>query len=251
MSNNGWETPMYQAPPPPPRPPQKKGKLPIYLIIGAFVLIMMIVLGIGLSRLFTGNSGDESSEAGQVDDGSNVPDPEQEVGGAVSIDDHDGLTEVSKNTTVDGLDLSGDPADVYLIVSAQSESDYSLTTYSTDDSGQRIENEMRGLTDSRKVLTPDETGLHIKEGVLLIDEQGAKSNCDRMFSVDQATHPNDPGCSYGVSVLRTGQPTEDDSIVLVMTDGTGRVIDNDVEVWTSSRQVFFENESGEIVVRHG
>lgn len=248
MSNNGWGTPMYQAPAPPPRPPQKKGKLPIYLVIGAFVLIVMIVLGFGLNRLFAGDSGDDSSEAGQVDDGSNVPDPEQKVGGAVSVDDHDGLTEVLPGQTVEGIDFSGDSTDLYLLVSAQSESDYSLTTYSTDESGKRIENEMRNISDTTKVLTPEETGLRIREGVLTTDDEKAQRDCEQTLS-PHGSHPSDPGCAYGVSGLRSGNITEDDNIVLVMIDGTGKTI-HSRDIWTSTTEVFFKNEGGKIVMRN-
>jgi hypothetical protein len=177
-----------------------------------------------------------------------VGDPEQKVGGAVSVDDHDGLTEILPGQTVEGVDFSGEPTDLYLIVSAQSESTYSLTTYSTDESGQRIENEMRNISDAIKVLTPEETGLHLKEGVLTTNAERAQHDCEHTLSPHGA-HPSDPGCSYGVSGLRSGNVTEDDRIVLVMVDGTGRTVENR-DIWTSTTEVFFKNDGGKIVMRN-
>lgn len=247
MSNNGWGSPVNQAPP----PSQKKGKLSVYLIVGAFALIVMIVLGFGLSRLFTGNDDTEN----QTDDSNVVVpegagDDEQVEEQAISIDDHESLVSAGKNKTVEGIDFSGDPADLYLVVSAPAGSRYSITTYSTDENGQRITNEKRDLTEPTIVLTPDETGLHIKEGVLITDEQGAQHDCDRIFGVDQATRPSDPGCSYGATFVRSGDPTEEDKIVLVMIDGTGTVRDNSDEFWTSPKVLFVKNEGGEVVRRN-
>lgn len=224
-------------------------KVSIFVIAGAVVLIIMIGIGFGLGRLFTGNNDSESES--QTDD-SNVVVPEgagddqENEKQAISVDDHEALVSANKNKTVEGIDFSGEPTDLYLVVSAPDGSQYSITTYSTDDTGQRITNEKRGLTEPTTVLTAEETGLHLKEGVTVIDEQYAQHHCDRMFGVDQATAPEDPGCAYGASFTRSGQPTEEDKIVVVMIDGTGTVLDND-EVWTSRKEVFFTNEGGKVV----
>lgn len=252
MSNNGWGSPTYQVPPPPRRPPQQKGKLPIYLVIGALVLIVMIVLGFGLNRLFAGDSGDDSSEAGQTDDGSNVVVPEganeaPDSGGEVSVDDHDALVGATPSSSIGGVDLSGDPTDLYFVVSAPEGSNYSLTTYSTDESGQRIENEMRDVSDTTTVLTPEDTGLHVKEGVLLIDEQGASGNCGKQFASQRSGVHSDPGCSYGITYVQP-QPNEDDPTVIVAFDGTGQVIIKK-EFYSISMPMFFKSEGGKIVER--
>lgn len=224
-------------------------KVSIFVIAGAVVLIIMIGIGFGLGRLFTGNNDSESES--QTDD-SNVVVPEgagddqENEKQAISVDDHEALVSANKNKTVEGIDFSGEPTDLYLVVSAPDGSQYSITTYSTDDTGQRITNEKRGLTEPTTVLTAEETGLHLKEGVSVIDEQYAQHHCDRMFGVDQATAPEDPGCAYGASFTRSGQPSEEDKIVVVMIDGTGTVLDND-EVWTSRKEVFFTNEGGKVV----
>lgn len=224
-------------------------KVSIFVIAGAVVLIIMIGIGFGLGRLFTGNNDSESES--QTDD-SNVVVPEgagddqENEKQAISVDDHEALVSANKNKTVEGIDFSGEPTDLYLVVSAPDGSQYSITTYSTDDTGQRITNEKRGLTEPTTVLTAEETGLHLKEGVTVIDEQYAQHHCDRMFGVDQTTAPEDPGCAYGASFTRSGQPTEEDKIVVVMIDGTGTVLDND-EVWTSRKEVFFTNEGGKVV----
>lgn len=224
-------------------------KVSIFVIAGAVVLIVMIGIGFGLGRLFTGNNDSESES--QTDD-SNVVVPEgagddqENEKQAISVDDHEALVSANKNKTVEGIDFSGDPTDLYLVVSAPDGSQYSITTYSTDDNGQRVKNEKRGLTEPTTVLTAEETGLHLKEGVSVIDEQYAQHHCDRMFGVGQVTTPDDPGCAYGASFTRSGQPSEDDKIVVVMIDGTGTVLDND-EVWTSPKEVFFTNEGGKVV----
>lgn len=224
-------------------------KVSIFVIAGAVVLIIMIGIGFGLGRLFTGNNDSESES--QTDD-SNVVVPEgagddqENEKQAISVDDHEALVSANKNKTVEGIDFSGEPTDLYLVVSAPDGSQYSITTYSTDDTGQRVKNEKRGLTEPTTVLTAEETGLHLKEGVSVIDEQYAQHHCDRMFGVDQATAPEDPGCAYGASFTRSGQPSEEDKIVVVMIDGTGTVLDND-EVWTSRKEVFFTNEGGKVV----
>lgn len=224
-------------------------KVSIFVIAGAVVLIIMIGIGFGLGRLFTGNNDSESES--QTDD-SNVVVPEgagddqENEKQAISVDDHEALVSANKNKTVEGIDFSGEPTDLYLVVSAPDGSEYSITTYSTDDNGQRITNEKRDLTEPTTVLTAEQTGLHLKEGVSVIDEQYAQHHCDRMFGVDQATAPEDPGCAYGASFTRSGQPSEEDKIVVVMIDGTGTVLDND-EVWTSRKEVFFTNEGGKVV----
>lgn len=224
-------------------------KVSIFVIAGAVVLIIMIGIGFGLGRLFTGNNDSESES--QTDD-SNVVVPEgagddqENEKQAISVDDHEALVSANKNKTVEGIDFSGEPTDLYLVVSAPDGSQYSITTYSTDDTGQRVKNEKRGLTEPTTVLTAEETGLHLKEGVSVIDEQYAQHHCDRMFGVGQVTTPDDPGCAYGASFTRSGQPSEEDKIVVVMIDGTGTVLDND-EVWTSRKDVFFTNEGGKVV----
>ena len=248
MSNSRWEAPVDQA------TPQQKGRLSAYLIIGAFVLVVLIVAGFGLGRLFSGNEESES----QAGDGSDVVVPDgagqdghqPELEKSLTLTDHEALVSASKGNAIEGTDLnvSGDPTDLYFIASAPEGSEYSITTYSTDESGQRIENESMNITDPVAVLAPEETGLHIKEGVLLIDEQGAQNDCNRMFSVGQATSPSDPGCSYGVSYWRSGQPAEDDKVVLLAVDGTGKVIGNN-EFWTSPQHFFAKNEGGKIVLR--
>lgn len=226
---------------------KQKGKVPVLLIVGAIVFVLLIVIGFGFGRIFTGNDDTESKS-----DDSNVVVPEgagqeeDEEEQAISVDDHDALVSASKNETVEGIDFSGDSADLYLVVSAPDGSEYSITTYSTDENGQRITNEKRDLTEPTTVLTAEQTGLHLKEGVTVIDEPDAQHHCNRMFGVGQSTTPDDPGCAYGASFIRSGQPTEEDKIVVVMIDGTGTVLDND-EVWTSSKEVFFTNEGGKVV----
>lgn len=226
---------------------KQKGKVPVLLIVGAIVFVLLIVIGFGFGRIFTGNDDTESKS-----DDSNVVVPEgagqeeDEEEQAISVDDHDALVSASKNETVEGIDFSGDSADLYLVVSAPDGSEYSITTYSTDENGQRITNEKRDLTEPTTVLTAEQTGLHLKEGVTVIDEPDAQHHCNRMFGVGQSTTPDDPGCAYGASFIRSGQPTEEDKIVVVMIDGTGTVLDND-EVWTSPKEVFFTNEGGKVV----
>lgn len=227
---------------------KQKGKVPVLLIVGAIVFVLLIVIGFGFGRIFTGN--DDTESESQSDD-SNVVVPEgagqeDEEEQAISVDDHDALVSAGKNETVEGIDFSGDPTDLYLVVSAPDGSEYSITTYSTDENGQRIKNEKRDLTEPTTVLTAEQTGLHLKEGVTVIDEPDAQHHCDRMFGVGQVTTPDDPGCAYGASFTRSGQPTEEDKIVVVMIDGTGTVLDND-EVWTSPKEVFFTNEGGKVV----
>lgn len=222
-----------------------KSKVSLYVIAGVVVFIVMIAVGFGLGSMFNGSDSEP-----QAEDNSNVgsAEDEPEEDEALSLDDHEGLVNENSGRPVEG-DFSGDPTDLYLIVTAPEGSRYSVTTYSTDENGQRIEKEFRNLTDTTTVLKPEDTGLHIADGVLLIDSPEASSDCDRMFSVDQATVPSDPGCSYGASYRRTGQNFEDDRIVLLTVDGTGKILEKD-DFTERSKTLFVKNENGEVVRRN-
>lgn len=211
----------------------------------AFAVVLAVVLGFVIGSVVGGSDSEKS------DDGSNVVVPEganevPDSGGEVSVDDHDALVGATPSSSISGVDLSGDPTDLYFVVSAPEGSNYSLTTYSTDESGQRIENEMKNVSDTTTVLTPEDTGLHVKEGVLLIDEQGASGNCGQQFA-SQRSGVSDPGCSYGISYVQP-QPNEDDPTVIVAFDGTGQVIVNK-QFYSISMPMFFKNEGGKLVER--
>lgn len=222
-----------------------KNKVPLYIIAGVVAFIVMIAVGFGLGSMFNGSDSEP-----QAEDNSNVgsAEDEPEEDEALSLDDHEGLVNENSGRPVEG-DFSGDPTDLYLIVTASEGSRYSVTTFSTDENGQRIEKEFRNLTDPTTVLTPEETGLNIADGVLLIDSPEASKNCNRMFGESRIGNPSDPGCSYGASYRRTGQNFEGDRIVLLTVDGTGNIIGKD-DFTERSKTLFVKNENGEVVRRN-
>lgn len=252
VSNNGWMPPTNQV------APKRKNNLAIYLVIGAFALVVAVVLGFALASVVTRNDEDNTTRS----DGSNVAEneePKERVvnkGDEVDATDHESLAMVNEGRTLTGLGInySGDPRDLYLVVTAEEGNDtkYSLDTYSTDESGQRIENGFSDLTDSMTVLAPEETGLHLKDGVTALKDEDDSSNseirCDNAKS-ESLSPRGDPGCAYVVSYWK-GEVTaeaKNDSVDIIGVDGTGKVIFNR-EIGQSGQKVVPVVENGEIKV---
>lgn len=254
MSNNGWMPPTYQA------PPKRKSRLPIYLVIGAFVLVAAIVLGFALRSAFTR---DGAADAVSDDGGSasaNGESRENEVGNSKEVDasDHESLLTASEGRMLTGLDISfsGDPSDLYLVATAGERGEYSITTHSADENGERINNEFGDLTDPLTVLTPEQTGLHLEDGVTALTDSdpsvNSETRCETLKANPTSSPYDDPGCAYVVTYRRDGNNDgadyeESEEIRILGVDGTGKVVFTR-ELTQVGQKMFPVAEGGEITV---
>lgn len=238
--------------------PKKNSRRMVLFALLAVLAVFSLILGFVVGSIVTG--GDDSGS----DDGSNVSvneepkEREASKDGQIDASDHESLLTASEGRTLTGLDISfsGDPSDLYLVATAGERGEYSITTHSVDKNGERISNEFGDLTDSLTILTPEQTGLHIEDGVTALADSDPSINSEtrcELLKFNPASSPyDDPGCAYVVTYERDGDNDganyeESEEIRLLGVDGTGEVVFTR-ELAEVGQKMFPVVEGGEITV---
>lgn len=238
--------------------PKKNSRRMVLFALLAVLAVFSLILGFVVGSIVTG--GDDSGS----DDGSNVSvneepkEREASKDGQIDASDHESLLTASEGKMLTGLDISfsGDPSDLYLVATAGERGEYSITTNSADESGERINNEFGGLTDSLTVLTPEQTGLHLEDGTTALTDSdpsvNSETRCETLKADPISSPYDDPGCAYVVTYERDGgndgaDYDANEEIRLLGVDGTGEVVFTR-ELTQVGQKVFPIAEGGEITV---